>query len=230
MRYSNILFDADDTLFDYSQGESYALTRSLEQEGIICTDEVVQAYRVINQQLWDDFEQRKIKLDTLRTERFSRLIHELSLPIKSDVHFFSECYLKFLGEAAFLVEGAYDICKYLKDSGKELSIITNGIKKVQMNRIARSDLAEFFTEIIVSEDTGYQKPHPGIFDYAFAKLGTPDKAKVLIVGDSLTSDMKGGIDYGIDTCWFNPRHLPNPPEICPTYEIDRLQQIKTFIL
>lgn len=229
MVYPYILFDADDTLFDYAKAESYALTHTLEHEGIDCTDEIMLAYQEINQQLWREFEQGNIKLASLRTERFARLIRDLGLSVRSDVEFVSEYYLKLLGEGAFLIEGAVDISKYLIDSGIQLAIITNGIKKVQMSRIGKSELAGMFAEIIVSEDTGYQKPHPGIFDYAFAKLRIKDKNRVLIIGDSLTSDIKGGIDYGIDTCWFNPHHRTNPSEIRPVYEIHRLEEIRGLI-
>lgn len=110
-------------------------------------------------------------------------------------------------------------------NGHRIAIITNGIKRTQLNRIGRSSLAHSFEHIIISEDTGFSKPHIGIFDYAFDKLNMMDKAKVLIVGDSLTSDIQGGMNYGIDTCWFNPRRKPNETSVKPTYEIQQLSEL-----
>ena len=121
------------------------------------------------------------------------------------------------------MEGAEELCRQLTERGQRMAIITNGIKEVQFNRISRSSLYDSFECIIVSEDAGSQKPHEGIFDYAFDKLNHPDKSEVLIVGDSLTSDIQGGIRYGIDTCWYNPRKA-NPTAIQPKYEIHSLME------
>lgn len=108
-------------------------------------------------------------------------------------------------------------------------MITNGISDVQHARIKGSPLSEVFEAVIVSEETGYQKPETGIFDYAFAKLNLSDERKVLIVGDSLTSDIRGGNNYGIDTCWFNPLGKPGDPEIVPTYEIRSLDELVEIV-
>lgn len=228
MTYTHILFDADDTLYDYPKAENQALNRTLSEAGIACTDELMKAYQAINQQLWRDLEQGLVTQATLRTERFARLIQELGLTPRFRVEEISERYLERLGEGIFLIDGAYELCRDLNEAGVRLAILTNGIKKVQTSRIAGSELAEMFEAVIVSEDTGYQKPHPGIFDYAFDKLGLrqADKSRVLIVGDSLTSDMKGGLNYGIDTCWYNPFHRPNTLDRKPTYEIRSLAEVK----
>ncbi|WP_339821499.1 YjjG family noncanonical pyrimidine nucleotidase [Paenibacillus sp. FSL R7-0216] len=227
MTYTHILFDADDTLYDYPKAESHALTRTLTEADIACTDEVMEAYQAINQKLWRDLEQGLVTQAALRTERFARLVQELGLTPRFEVAEISERYLELLGEGIYLIDGAYDICRGLNEAGVHLAIITNGIKKVQTNRIAGSELSGMFEAIIVSEDTGYQKPHPGIFDYAFEQLGLrqADKSRVLIVGDSLTSDMRGGQNYGIDTCWFNPFHRPNTLGLKPTYEIRSLAEL-----
>ncbi|MNI68605.1 putative HAD-hydrolase YfnB [compost metagenome] len=100
---------------------------------------------------------------------------------------------------------------------------------MQLSRIKGSPLAEVFEQIIISEEAGSQKPAAGIFDYAFAKLGLTDKSKVLIVGDSLTSDIQGGINYGIDTCWFNPLQKPDSIGIQPTYEIRELAELLEIV-
>lgn len=228
MKYEVILFDADDTLFDYDQAESYALREAFKQFGMHSSYEVcAPAYKEINKALWRDLELGLISSAALRVERFTRLFaaHGLELDPES----FSAAYLLHLGEGIFLVEGAAELCNELADC--RLAVITNGIKEVQYSRIQGSSLRGAFAQIIISEEVGSQKPERGIFDHAFARLGltTEDKRKVLIVGDTLTSDIQGGISYGIDTCWFNPLGKPKDPEIVPTYEIRALSELRLII-
>lgn len=223
MKYEVVLFDADDTLFDYSLAEAHALKSVFLEHQFELTQSHVDLYRIVNQQLWHDFEKGAVTLDFLRHERFRRLFAEIQLEL--DAVSFSERYVDYLGEGSFLIEGADELISKVLHNGQRIAIITNGIKRTQLNRIGRSSLANSFEHIIVSEDTGYSKPHIGIFDFAFDKLKITDKAKVLIVGDSLTSDIQGGINYGIDTCWFNPRRKPNGSSVKPTYEIQQLNEL-----
>ncbi|RCW50818.1 YjjG family noncanonical pyrimidine nucleotidase [Paenibacillus prosopidis] len=223
MKYEVILFDADDTLFDYSLAEAHALKRVFQEHGIELLQSHVDTYRNVNQQLWNDFEKGAVTLDFLRHERFSRLFTELK--VKMDAVYFSEQYVQYLGEGSYLIEGSEALIQQVLGHGHRIAIITNGIKKVQLSRIGRSLLSNSFEHIIVSEDTGFQKPHTGIFDFAFNKLRITDKSKVLIVGDSLSSDIQGGINYSIDTCWYNPKRKPNETSIKPTYEIAELSEL-----
>jgi 2-haloacid dehalogenase len=183
------------------------------------------SYQEINHALWRDLEQGKISSAALRVERFNRLFAANALEL--DPEAFSEAYLRFLGEGTFLIQGAIELCEEL--AGCRLAIITNGIKEVQTSRIQGSPLSETFEQIIISEEAGCQKPETGIFDYAFAKLGISDKEKVLIVGDSLTSDIQGGINYGIDTCWFNPLGKENSSGVQPKYEIRVLSELLDIV-
>ncbi|NQX47481.1 noncanonical pyrimidine nucleotidase, YjjG family [Paenibacillus tritici] len=226
MRYDCVLFDADDTLYDYGMAESHALSHAFSHFGLPTgAQEYAASYQEINRSLWKDLEQGKITSAALRVERFNRLFAAHELKFKPDE--FSEAYLRFLGEGTFLIQGAAELCGEL--AGCRLAIITNGIKDVQQSRIKGSPLSEVFEAIIISEETGYQKPETGIFDYAFEKLKLADKRKVLMVGDSLTSDIQGGINYGIDTCWFNPLGKPGNPEITPTYEIRSLDELLEIV-
>lgn len=223
MKYEVILFDADDTLFDYSLSEAHALKRVFLEHRIELLQTHVDAYRIVNQQLWNDFEKGAVTLDFLRHERFRRLFAELEVEL--DAAYFSEQYVQYLGESSFLMEGSEALIQQVLGNGHRIAVITNGIKKVQLSRIGRSVLSNSFEHIIVSEDTGFQKPHTGIFEFAFNKLNITDKSKVLIVGDSLTSDIQGGINYGIDTCWYNPKRKPNGTTIKPVYEIGELSEL-----
>ncbi|WP_169081513.1 YjjG family noncanonical pyrimidine nucleotidase [Paenibacillus sp. PL91] len=227
MKYEVVLFDADDTLFDYSLAEAHALKSVFIEHQIELQPSHVELYRSVNQQLWNDFEKGTVTLDFLRHERFRRMFAEVQVEL--DAIHFSERYVHYLGEGSFLIEGSDVLIHQMRGSGHRIAIITNGIKQTQHSRIGRSSLANSFEHIIVSEDTGYSKPHTGIFDYAFDKLQITDKSKVLIVGDSLTSDIQGGINYGIDTCWYNPKRKRNETLIKPTYEIQRLDELLQYI-
>lgn len=223
MKYEVILFDADDTLFDYTLSEEYALKKVFIEHQIELMQSHVEQYRWVNQQLWNDYEKGRVTLDFLRHERFRRLFAEIQ--VEMDAVHFSERYIQYLGEGSFLIEGSEKLINQLLKNGHRTAIITNGIKQTQQSRIGRSTLANSFEHIIISGDTGYSKPHTGIFDFAFDKLNLSDKSKVLIVGDSLTSDIQGGINYGIDTCWFNPKQQTNESTIKPTYEIQYLLEL-----
>lgn len=226
MKYDMILFDADDTLYDYGMAESHALHNAFAHFGLPTgAKDYAASYKKINDALWRDLEQGKITSAALRVERFNQLFAANALALNPDE--FSETYLRFLGEGTFLIQGAIELCEELSDC--RLAIITNGIKEVQTSRILGSPLCDTFEQIIISEEAGCQKPEIGIFDYAFAKLGITDKDKVLIVGDSLTSDIQGGINYGIDTCWFNPRGKGNEAGIQPKYEIRSLSELLNII-
>ncbi|MDX9954606.1 MAG: HAD-IA family hydrolase [Anaerolineae bacterium] len=145
-----------------------------------------------------------------------------------NVEAFSTCYLERLGQAGHLLPGAVALLEAL--SGKiGLALITNGIAAVQRSRLACSDLERYFDAVIISEEVGAAKPDAAIFDAAFAAMGCPPKATVLMVGDSLTSDITGGIAYGLDTCWFNPQAKPRPVGLQLRYEIRRLDEILDLI-
>lgn len=225
-KYEVILFDADDTLFDFNHSERNAFHHSFAEFGY--TNALVDFradYKEVSKVLWNDLEQGRITLQELAVERFRRLFNKTSLDL--DPENFSRVYLDFLGQESHLVEGALDLCNNLVDY--RLAIITNGFSAVQTARIENSPLCNAFEQIIMSEETGSQKPDKVIFDVAFSRLHMTDRSKVLIVGDSLTSDMQGGINYGIDTCWFNPHKKENHVGNKPTYEIQQLSELLKIV-
>ncbi|TWT00958.1 YjjG family noncanonical pyrimidine nucleotidase [Planomicrobium sp. CPCC 101079] len=225
-KYRSIWFDVDDTLFDFKQSEINALHNTFIEyklpEGMAAYHA---SYRKISNKLWSDLEKGEIGLRELGTERFKRLFLEHEL--ETDAMLFSRSYLGNLGNEAHLMPGAAELCAKL--SGYQLAIITNGFGEVQRARIQNSPLSGRFEQLIVSEETGFQKPHPGIFDFAFKTLKLKDKSKVLMVGDSLQSDIQGGVNYGIDTCWFNPMHKKNLTNFVPTYEIHDLLELLDIV-
>lgn len=226
MKYEVVLFDIDDTLFDFKKAERHALHHTFTQFGLPHgVTEYKASYDEINNVLWREAEEGHITTAQLRVERFKRLFALHKLDFNSDD--FSAAYLRYLGEGAFLIDGAAELCGMLSDC--RLAIITNGIKEVQTSRLQLSPLRHMFEQVVISEEVGCQKPQAGIFDYAFTKLAIYDKSKALMVGDSLTSDIQGGHQYGIDTCWFNPGGKTNTSGVQPTYEIKNLMDLKDII-
>ncbi len=220
--YTTVIFDIDDTLMDFALSEHAALHNTFRDFDIPNGfTNMHDSYRAISKVLWSDLEQGKIALRELGVERFRRLF--LEHQTDRDAVAFSNTYLGYLGQEAHLMAGALEVLEQL--SHCRLVIMTNGFGEVQKSRLQNSELTGHFEHIVISEEAGYQKPHSGIFDYAFTKIGIEAKMKTIIVGDSLTSDIQGGINYGIDTVWFNPSGKKNEGEVQPTYEIRDLLEV-----
>jgi len=225
--YRLILFDADGTLFDYDKAERFALEQSLKRYNYNGDLEKIRTrYRDINFKLWDELEKASITKEQLRTERFLRLFNEYDL--QYDVNEFSDYYLEKLGEGNFLIDGSEEICKYLNEKYK-LVILTNGIKEVQLSRLKKSSIKHYISDIIVSEEVGVSKPNPRIFEYTLNRLNHRDKDSVIIIGDSLTSDIQGGINFGIDTCWLNLNKIQNKTSIKPKYCFNSLEDLTAIL-
>ncbi|HKY52821.1 MAG TPA: YjjG family noncanonical pyrimidine nucleotidase [Anaerolineales bacterium] len=224
--YSWLWFDADGTLFDYNQAELTALTKTFELLRLPFESEHLDTYREINHGLWQALEREEIKPDVLRVRRFELLLKNLGLDGSPDN--MSTTYVEQLGLCTDLVDGAYEVLQTLYKTSR-IAIVTNGLQSVQSSRLAHSEIRDFISNIIISEEIGSAKPQAAFFDTAFARLGNPSKQDVLIIGDSLTSDMQGGVDYGIDTCWYNPTHAPQPDNLPLTYGIHHLREILEII-
>lgn len=226
MKYKWLMFDADGTLFDYDKAEITALQRSFEDIGHPFDPDYLAIYRRFNAKLWQDFEAGLIVQDHLKVKRFELLL--ANLDIEADPSSFSLNYLRHLSNCPDLLEGAEDVVRRLARS-VSMILITNGLKEVQRPRIGMSSINDCFADLVISEEVGSAKPHAAIFDEAFARMGNPLKADVLIVGDSLTSDIKGGHDYGIDTCWYNPARLSRGREVECSHEIMHLKELLNIV-
>jgi len=224
--YHSLLFDADGTLFDYDRAETWALSETFAQYGHAFRPGYGDIYRRVNGPLWDALEQGDVTQDRLKVLRFEMLFDELGLAV--DPAAFSDSYSRQLGKGTFLIVGAEDLLARLGDDYR-LFIITNGLTDVQRSRFSASAIGRYFVDWIISEEVGFAKPDPRLFDIAFERMGRPDKERVLIIGDSLTSDIAGGIAYGIDTCWFNPTGRDADPTLPITYEIQELGQLLTLL-
>lgn len=225
-KYSTVFIDADETLYDFELAEKNALARCFEDFQVELSKDVLSKYLEINKGLWVEIEKGTISQLELRTERFRRLFAYFG--IYRHVERFSNRYLEWLGKGTQLLDGAEDLCIYLK-SKYRLVVITNGIKEVQHPRIENSKLAPYFDAVIVSEDIGYAKPDVRLFDHAAALIELKDKTEVIMVGDSLSSDIQGGINFGIDTCWVNLKNQDKPENLEVTYVVTSLQAMKEIL-
>jgi 2-haloacid dehalogenase len=226
-KYELILFDLDGTLFDYERAEEYALKSSMDHFDIELTPELyLEKYKKINRIVWREFEKGETSLEQLKLKRFKILFDVLG--IKQNIEAFSDKYLYYISKTSFVTDGAKEIVSSLYGKYK-LALATNGIYSAQYERLRRSPLKDYFDVFVVSEKIGIAKPDPDFFSYVFREARHSDKRTAIIVGDSLSSDIKGGLNFGIDTCWFNPEKIRNEGDISPTYEIEKLNQIKDIL-
>jgi 2-haloacid dehalogenase len=224
--YPWLWFDADGTLFDYNRAETTALLKAFHAQGLPYQDKYLPAYQHINEQLWQALQRGEITQDMLRIRRFELLLE--AIHVKASPEELSITYVEQLGLCADLIDGALEVLETLHKTCK-LAIVTNGLTSVQRSRFALSSIKDYIAELIISEETGIAKPHADFFTAAFARTGNPPKSDVLIIGDSLSSDIQGGVDYGIDTCWFNPSSAPRPTDLQITYEIKGLRELLEIV-
>ena len=234
MNYKLVLIDLDDTLFYYPKTEKEAFRRTFEELRFFVESELGNAkkeevyekikdrYKDVNLQLWKDLEKGAVDKDRLKVVRFEKIIEEFDL--KYDLYEMSELYLKKLGEGIFPFEVTEKLCEYLHSKYK-VGIVTNGIKEVQYSRIENSAIAKYIDKIIISDEVGVNKPDKRIFEYAMNYFEIMDKSEVIMIGDSLGADIKGGQNAGIDTCWVNLRNNVNDTGIVPKYEVDKLEKL-----
>lgn len=221
-RYPWLLFDADDTLFDYGRAEAEAIRGAFDAHGVAFEDQWLSAYQAVNSRTWRALEEGRVTPARLRVQRFEELFAELGLSL--DPVAFSAIYLARLAMQAQLIDGALEVVDALR-ADHRLAIITNGLSDVQRPRLARSPLAGVVEHLIISEEVGAAKPDPAIFAVALARMGGPERRDVLVIGDSLSSDIAGGVAAGLDTCWLNPHAKPRGAGPAPTHEIRRLEDL-----
>lgn len=223
-RFDILLLDADNTLFDYDRAEADALCGALTECGLPYNQEILRAYHRINDALWKEYE--KHGQGDLWACRFEKLLRFLNRT--GDGTQLNRIYLQHLGEQTHLIPGALEVCKTLSQLC-QLVIITNGTPQVQRRRFQLSPISEFFSHVLISGELGVQKPRREFFDKVFDLLGQPDPQRILVVGDSLTSDIAGGLGYGLASCWYNPHGLAVPEEMQIPFVIKDLQELIVIV-
>jgi len=224
--YAWLWFDADGTLFDYNRAEAAALRNTFHSLTLPFEDTYLEVYRKINHGLWQALERQEITQAVLRFRRFELLME--ALQVSGSPEQMSSAYVEQLSICSELIDGAYEVLQAFHEKS-QLAIVTNGLQAVQRGRLENSAIKSFISELIISEEVEAAKPQAAFFDAAFARCEHPAKSDVLIIGDSLTSDIQGGVNYGIDTCWYNPAGEAQPDGLEITYEIKHLRELLELI-
>ena len=224
MRYNWVLFDADETLFSFN---SYlGLTSMLKRYGIDFTEQDYEAFQAVNKLLWVAYQNNEISAKDIQMRRFAKLSAQIGI----DQLRLNQELMAEMAKVSLPLAGVLEMLNALHQQGVKMGIITNGFTELQQNRLRNTQTEEFFEIVVVSEQIGVAKPDRQVFDYAFSLMDEQDKTKVLMVGDTLASDILGGYNAGIDTCWFNPKKTTNDTEIHPTYEISDIRSLIDIVL
>ena len=215
MKYSTILIDIDDTLLDFQKSEEFAIRSTIKTLDIEPTDELVEKYKAINLKYWKMFERGEIEREALLVARFKEFCEIMDITNK-DFSKLNETYFSILSGVPFEIDGAEQFLKKLSEK-YNIYAVTNGVKRVQTKRLSLVNITKYLKKVYISEEIGFQKPNIEFFDYVLKDLNIENKEEILIIGDSLTSDIQGGINSNIDTMWYNPKGLIS--DINYTYEI-----------
>ena len=227
MTYNFLLFDLDHTLLDFDAAEDVALTQLLKEEGVADIQAYKDYYVPMNKSLWKDLEEKKITKQELVNTRFSKLFSHFG--IEKDGVYLAERYQFYLAQQGQVFSGAMELLDSLIDRGYELYAATNGITTIQTGRMTQSGLAPYFNQVFISEQLQTQKPDALFYDKIGQQIAGFSKEKTLMIGDSLTADIQGGNNAGIDTIWYNPHHLENKTQAQPTYEVHSYQDLLDYL-
>ena len=223
MPYTTFLLDLDHTLFDSDTSEQVAFEQTLLAVGVAEPGHHFDAYRSINRELWAAVEAGQFSPQQVRSRRFERLVAEQR--IDGDPQQLAHDFVTGLGTHGELYEGARDVLERLSRDAS-LALVTNGLSEVQRRRIERLGIDEYFDAVVISAEVGVAKPGTEIFDIAFEALASPSKTSSVMVGDNLSSDIQGGANYGIATCWYNPR---GQSAECATHVVHEIAELSELL-
>lgn len=227
MKFPYLLFDADDTLFDFPKAAARAFSAMCRSNGVPDTLDTRALYHRINQELWAAFDRGEVSKDYVTLERFVRFFQALKLPRDPD-----KCnrdYLTALGAGVYPLPHAEAVCRELVRRGHKLYIVTNAVASVQRSRLHRSAVAPYITDAFISEDAGASKPSRTYFDYVFAHIPGITRENCLLIGDSPSSDIRGANNAGIPCCWYDPHGTALPEDLRIDYRITDLRQLYDIV-
>ena len=227
MSTKSLLIDFDDTLVDFDDAEAYAFYEMTQQFQIKTNQNDLHTFKKINQAHWDAFQKNELTKDEVLSKRFEAYFHLHQMKI--DGKLADQIFRDELANAPIKhFDQTIETLKQLKEH-HDLYIVTNGVLETQERRIEKTKIGHWFKDIFVSEQTGYQKPMPEFFDYVFNKIGEDKRGYAMIIGDSMSSDILGGKNANIETCWFNPRNKINDTEIKPDYVVNSLKEVIAYV-
>lgn len=221
-----LFLDLDDTILDFHAAEAVAVSKTLRKFGIEPRLETVERYKQINILHWKMLERGEITREQVKVGRFQALFHEMGLDC--DAEAVTRDYELNLAVGHWFLPGAEEAVEQLSEKYR-LFLASNGTASVQKGRMTSANLCRFFEKVFVSEEVGHNKPEKAYFDACFAQIPDFDPEKAMIVGDSLTSDIRGGINAGIRTCWVNRHRTPRDPDIPAEFEIESLSQLEALL-
>lgn len=223
MKYDVLLFDADNTVLDFDKSEEHALQCAFSLCNLRYDQGVLKVYRRNNIFQWQRYERGEISRDEVLVNRFVLTLQELNVT-DCNIDVLSSEYEKQLHFGFYKVPHADEVLSALKDT-RRLYVVSNGVLSIQNSRMKGSGLDKYFLHRFISEEVGVPKPNAEFFNRCFAQIPNLEKHKTLIIGDSLSSDIQGGVNASIDTCWFNPNGAKNTSGLHPTYEISDLRAL-----
>ena len=234
LNYDCVLLDADDTIWDFQKAQRHALDAALHDCGVKTPkDASLDVFRSVNKSLWRQYEAGEISSDEVRLLRFARLLDHFD--VAGDARELSEVFVAHLGRSAFMIRGALELLETLYRI-VPLVLVTNGLSQVQRSRIEISGIGRYFSALVISEETGIQKPEPEIFRIAVTRCGVGGTPRVLMVGDSLSSDIAGALAAGYDACWFAPASARSiamterSGGVTPTFTVRDLAEIPPIVI
>lgn len=232
-RYTHLLFDLDDTLLDFRMSSKKAFHQFYNHylsEISMDVEYVYEHYHNANMMVWEMFEQGQLSIDELKVRRFEWMYLQAGLPVPyNDLETQSRFYLDALIDATEMINGASEVLQNVQKT-HHISVITNGIREVQIRRIERLQISGFFEHLFISEEIGHSKPSKDFFDAVFNKIGNTPKNKVLVIGDSLKADIKGALNAGVHACWYNPFSVPLSEALKPNFQIQKLEELYTVLI
>lgn len=223
----NLLFDLDDTILDFKRAEKAALQRTLSMLGVEPEPHILARYSEINQAQWKLLELKQITRDELKPRRYELLFEEFGIDCSPKQA--ASVYEQQLGIGHYFMDGAEEALQRLSQSYR-IYIVSNGTAVVQHSRIESAGIEKYISGLFISQEVGADKPSLAFFDRVFGSISDFSKDETVIIGDSLSADIKGGIAAGIATIWFNPGNVSNESGIIPHYEIQKLSQLDELLV
>lgn len=221
-----LFLDLDDTILDFHKAERIALAKTLRSFGLEPTEHVLNRYHLINIQHWQALERRELTREQVLVGRYEQLFRELNMDV--DANAAQQAYEHNLGIGHYFLPGAEEAVKRLHEKYR-LFLASNGTASVQHSRLTSAGLYPWFEKVFISQDMGHNKPAPEYFEACFAEISGFDPEKAMMVGDSLTSDILGGIRAGMKTCWIAPKDAQPRADITPDYRLESITQLEALL-